>query len=252
MSTWILLRGLARERRHWGPFPGELRNELPGIRVITLDLPGCGSLNDMSSPLRVPEMAAYCRAELLRHAVKPPYHLLAMSLGGMVATAWAGQHPEEIGACVLINTSFGSFSRPHRRLRPRAWPMLLALLAAPTARHREEIIFRLTSNLAEPACRVLDEWVVIRESRPVSVLNALRQLLAAARFRAPSALPGGVLILASTRDRLVDPQCSMDIARRWNCAIVTHPVAGHDIALDDGPWVAAKVREWLASSSEGP
>ena len=30
MSTWVLLRGLTRESRHWGDFPDILREHLPG------------------------------------------------------------------------------------------------------------------------------------------------------------------------------------------------------------------------------
>jgi pimeloyl-ACP methyl ester carboxylesterase len=249
MSTWILLRGLARERRHWRHFPAAMRREIPGIRIITLDLPGTGEYRTMPSPLNVIDMAEHCRAELLRYGVAPPYRLLAMSMGGMVATAWAERHPAEIDACILINTSFGMFSPLHQRLRPRAWPALLRLLLLWRAEHREEIIFKLTSNLAAPPGRLLDEWLVIRQSRPVSAMNALCQLVAAARFRAPVAIPVATLILASERDGLVHSRCSKEIARRWNCPIAIHPAAGHDLPLDDCAWVASEIGKWITTTN---
>lgn len=248
MSTWILLRGLTRERRHWGSFPELLRHEFPHTRVIALDLPGNGEFNTVTSPLSVPEMASHCRNELARQDVRPPYRLLAMSMGGMVATDWAQQFPAEVDVCVLINTSFAAFSPLHERLRPRAWPTLLRLLFTRNARSKEQLVFRLTSELAHAPPALLDEWVSIRVSRPVRVLNAMRQLIAAARFRAPASAPVLTLLLASIGDGLVNARCSKEIARRWNRAIAMHPTAGHDLPLDDGEWVAREVREWLAAA----
>jgi pimeloyl-ACP methyl ester carboxylesterase len=251
VSTWILLRGLTRERRHWGGFPERLMAALPEARVVALELPGNGVLNELDSPVEIKKMAAQCHAEAARLRLAPPFHLLAMSMGAMVATAWAADHPEEIRACVLINTSFGAFSPLHQRLRPRAWLPLLGLLCARTDRQREQAILQLTSRLQPEAARVLDTWTAIRASRPVRAMNALRQMVAAARFRAPLAAPVPVLILASAADGLVDPRCSMEIARRWGCALQIHPEAGHDLPLDDGAWVAEQVRAWLAEADDG-
>lgn len=246
MSTWILLRGLTREKRHWLGFPQVLLEELPEARVIELELPGNGELNRMTSPTAIAAMAAHCRAELARLGVPPPYHLLALSMGAMVATAWAAGHPDEVAACVLVNTSFGAFSPVHRRFRPRAWGALLRFLFTRSARGRETIIFQLTSRFAGPPEPLIDAWVAIRRSRPVSPWNAIRQLQAAARFRAPLEPPAKTLILASAGDRLVDPRCSKEIAHRWHCALRIHPTAGHDLPLDDGAWVAREVHAWLA------
>ena len=248
MSTWILLRGLTRECRHWGRFPQLLRRELPHARVIALDLPGNGELNAVDSPLSLAEMVSQCRCELLGQGVPPPYCLMALSMGGMVATAWAQRYPAEIEACVLINSSFGAFSPLHERLRPRAWLALLQILFARNARSREQLVFGLTSRLACAPPALLDEWIAIAQSRPVRVRNTLRQLIAAARFRAPSCAPVLTLVLASDGDGLVDARCSNEIARRWNCAIAVQPRAGHDLPLDDGEWVAREVREWLATA----
>ena len=95
--------------------------------------------------------------------------VLAMSLGGMVATAWAQRHPGEIERLVLINTSMRPFSRMHERLRPSAWPGLLGVAAhwrdAPRA---ESGIHRLTCNNVETLDADLEAWSEIRRSAPVS------------------------------------------------------------------------------------
>lgn len=244
MSTWVLLRGLTRDSRHWGGFPATLRGTLVDAEIVTLDLPGNGLLNQMESPARVAQMADYCHAEMQARGLPPPYFLLAMSLGAMVAVAWAQRHAQDIAGCVLINTSARSFSPFHQRLRPANYPLLLKRsLLGGSAAEWETMILGLTSNQADAS--ILDEWVSWRNEYPVSRRNALRQLWAASRYRMDAKPAPRLLILASTQDRLVNPSCSRRIALRWNSDFAEHPGAGHDIPLDDPRWVAEQVRDWL-------
>jgi predicted alpha/beta hydrolase family esterase len=52
-------------------------------------------------------------------------------------------------------------------------------------------------------------------------------------------------MLASSADRLVDASCTLQLAERWGSAMALHPTAGHDLPLDDGPWVVGQVEKWL-------
>ncbi|KAI1691128.1 zinc carboxypeptidase domain-containing protein [Ditylenchus destructor] len=129
-QTWVLLRGLTRESAHWGDFPARLlralRIQQPRARLELLDLPGNGDKHRQSSPTHVEDMMEDCRAELRRRGVPPPYQLLAMSLGAMVASEWAARYPGELSAIVLINTSLRPFSAFFRRLRPsNYWSLLM-------------------------------------------------------------------------------------------------------------------------------
>jgi pimeloyl-ACP methyl ester carboxylesterase len=238
---------LTRESRHWGEFAQILGQELPDAKVVALDLPGNGRLHHLKSPWSMQEMATHCRKDLLAQRLRPPYYLLAMSLGAMVAVAWANQHPEELLGCVLINTSLRPFSPFYRRLRLANYPTLLALaLRAPTAAQREQAILQMTSHHMRSRSDVLAKWHRYARECPVSRANAVRQLLAAARYRAPADKPAPpLLILASAADCLVDPRCSRQLAASWKCEVLEHPTAGHDLPLDDGPWVASKVHQWL-------
>ena len=238
MTTWVLLRGLTRERRHWGTFPDVLAAHAPGAQIVALDLPGNGTLNGLRSPWRVEAMAAHCRAALRARGMAPPYAVLGMSLGAMVATAWAVQAPHEVERLVLVNTSLRPFSRFHERLRPANYGPLLRLALWPqTDAAREAAVLALTSRRTE-AAQVLDDWIAIRRSAPVSRANALRQIVAAARFTAPRVAPvGDVLVLTSACDGLVSTRCSAQLARAWHCRIATHPTAGHDLPLDDADWL---------------
>lgn len=248
MDTWILLRGLTREAAHWGRFADDFRRAWPEAQVVTLDLPGNGPFHARPSPPSVPDMVTACRAELARQGVRPPFRLFAMSLGAMVATEWARSAPEDIGGCVLVNTSFRPFSPFFHRLRPRNYAALLGLALLPRSPERiERTIWRLTSNAPEPPTTVIDAWVAARARHPVSATNALRQLLAAARYRAPAVAPHPhILLLASQNDRLVNSRCSQAIARGWQCDLALHPQAGHDLPLDDPLWVLEQVQQWLS------
>ena len=82
---------------------------------------------------------------------------------------------------------------------------------------------------------------VLRQHHPVTRANVPRQLLAAARYRAPLTLATPTLLLASAQDQLVSVACSQALARYWQCALQIHPTAGHDLPLDDGDWVARQI-----------
>jgi pimeloyl-ACP methyl ester carboxylesterase len=249
METWVLLRGLTRESAHWGRFPEQLRARLPGARVLAIDLPGNGQLWQAQSPNRIVATTESCRQQLRALGVAPPYRLLAMSLGAMIAVDWADRHPAELGGCVLINTSLRGFSPWYQRLRPASYGTLLSLLLGADPARREQQILRLTSSHPPAAMtEVVDEWTAIRNARPVSGANAFRQLLAAMRYRAPARAPAvPLLVLVSRRDALVDARCSLRLAREWNAAIHEHPTAGHDLPLDDGRWVAEQVATTVPS-----
>lgn len=247
MTTWVLLRGLTRECGHWGAFPQLLAERLSPARVVPLDLPGNGALHHQHSPLRVQDMVGPCRAQLHARGIAGPYRLVAMSLGAMVALAWAEAYPGEVSGSVLINTSVRPFSPFYRRLRPSSYLPLLGLLTATDDRACEATILRLTTRVPHPA--VVDDWVALRRAHRVSRLNALRQLVAAARFRAPQRPPAvPMLILSGAADTLVDPRCSAALATRWNVPLVRHATGGHDLALDDGPWVASRICDWLSAA----
>jgi len=248
MTTWVFLRGLSREARHWGDFPQRFRAVLGESvgDILTPDLPGNGRLFDVPSPTRVDAMLESCRLELRAHGHAPPYHLLALSLGGMVAAAWAKRYPAECRAAVLISTSLRPYCPVFQRLRPAAW-LTLARLMSLGGETRERAILKLTSARAPELQAIPLAWAAYAREYPPSRRNTLRQLLAAARFSAPKPdVP--VLLLASLRDRMVHPECSRRLSSAWGARFVMHADAGHDLPLDDADWVAREVATWLAET----
>lgn len=251
MSTWIFLRGLTRESRHWGTFPDQLREALghpgSGHRMSLIDLPGNGAEYRVTTPLTVTDMVRFVRTRAADAGLSPPYRLVAMSLGGMVATNWAQHFSEEIDRLVLINTSMRPFSAMHERLRPSAWPALMrAALAWSDPVECEAIIHGVTSNRRDTRSHDVASWAAIRRDTPVRAANGLRQLWAAARFRAERRTPVcPTLLLSSKADGLVNPICSARIASAWGATHTRHPWAGHDLPHDDPLWTGNAIATWL-------
>jgi len=248
MASWIFLRGLSRESGHWGGFVDTFQSSFPSDPLVLLDLPGNGVLHHQNSPTHVPAMVEAYRTQLAQRGMAPPYHLLALSLGGMVAVAWAQTHPHEVAGQVLINTSMRPFSPFYQRLRPANYLLLLRLvLPGCSDAVLERTVLNMTSACANPD--VLDDWLALRQRHPVSTRNTLAQLLAAARFQATRRPPPvATLVLASTHDQLVSVRCSLALAAAWRSPLQVHPWAGHDLPLDDGAWVTQQIAQWRVTN----
>ena len=248
--TWVLLRGLTREARHWGGFAAQLAPHIDQDTITMLDLPGNGDFYQQPSPTSVSATVQFARRQLLGRGIKPPYKILAMSLGGMVATSWAQRFPMEVDRLVLINTSMRPFCSMTERLRPANW-VKLGLLAArwSDADQTETTIHELTCNSTSQRDEDLALWRQIRKIAPVSSPNALRQFWAAARFSCASSAPRcPVLVLSSSADRLVNAVCSSRLAQAWQAAHHSHLWAGHDLPHDDSQWVCERISDWLRNS----
>lgn len=251
--SWILLRGLTREARHWGGFPALLAPVVGSApardQPLALDLPGNGEFSAQASPASVAAMVDFSRQQLLARGCRPPYSLLALSLGGMVAADWAQRHPQEVARLVLINTSMRPFSSVSERLRPGSWPRL-ALLAMRWGQpeQAERLIHALTCRRLSSRDDDLAAWLGIRQDAPVSAANAARQLWAAARYAGGPAPGCPTLVLSSRGDQLVHPRCSARLAAAWRATHHEHPWAGHDLPHDDAGWVCERLAKWLGSA----
>lgn len=245
---WLLLRGLARESAHWGEFLLQLQAAFPQDCIATLDLPGTGRFIDQTSPNRIEAIAEVVRQQALDdRLLQQPVMLLGLSLGGMVAWQWLRQYPQDVRAGVLINSSFASLSPFYRRLRWQAYGDVLPLLTRSDAFELELAIVRLVSNLEDQQRHTIAEhWADIRRRRPMTAANIARQLQAAARYRPDLQGPTQpMLLLNSAGDRLVSPACSTAISRRYQIPLHTHPIAGHDLPLDDPAWVIERLRDFV-------
>lgn len=253
--TWVLLRGLVREQKHWEDFPAKMQAALPRDRVITLDLPGNGQFYQDDSPTQIGAMVIHARNQLKQAGLDGPYHLVALSLGAMTAVQWLSQAPEEVAFAALINTSSSRFSPFWQRLRPANYLRLIreGIFSRDRVR-KERAILEITSNLHDRDFlhQLAEKWAGYAKLQPVSVANSLRQLIAAMRFRAPASLPASVpvIVVSGGGDRLVSPSCSRRMAAAWQLPLKVHPQAGHDLPLDAPQWLINTLIEGVTESGK--
>lgn len=247
MRSWFFLRGLVRESGHWAGFLERFSVAFPQDKIVPLDLPGTGLRFRERSPWSIPGYVDVLREEFLRHQTGEN-HFFSVSLGAMVGLEWMRRHPRDFGRALLINTSMSGLSSLHHRLKPGTlWP-ILRMFFSPSKLERERLILQITSNRPEIFPATAAAWARIAEERPVARMNAVRQLVAAARFRPPLERPETkILLLNSAGDQLCDFSCSQKISAHWQLPLETHATAGHDLTLDDPGWVLDRARAFTQS-----
>lgn len=248
-QTWILLRGLAREKGHWGDFSDKFAARFPGDEILLIDFPGSGENLALSSPTSISGILNSVRSQAIARARnQSQFKILAVSLGAMVAMEWMRQKSDDLSGCVLINSSAKNLSPVYDRLRWQVWLNFARLVSVQSAREREKGIIEVIMNNPEAIEAALPLWTKIAMERPISYKNFFNQLLAAAKFKGLETDPGvPTLILNSLGDKLVDPSCSTKLHERFNWPINRHPWAGHDLPWDDPEWVLNHVQEWNKS-----
>lgn len=270
--NWLLIGPLARECALWGEAPQLLVEHLqavqPQARLYQLDLPGTGRLWRQRSPSHVQALVQDLRERALQSGligqggqggaggtVGPvgPVGLLASSWSGCLATEWARQFPQEVGALVLISPAMRPFTRVLRSVRVGLWSTALALvLGRRSPLEPGSRLWRAHTRLREAPAGLLQHWQALRGEHPVRARTGLAQALAIWRYQTSRRRPlAQVLLLAGKRDVWHDWRLAAAISRAWGAALRLHPEAGHDLLLDDPQWVARSVAEWLLPVGSG-
>lgn len=224
-----------RESGHWGDFLPQFQKRFPDKEIIALDLPGSGVLWNTVCPTSISAMVDQLRKDF--YQADEDSHLFAISLGAMVGLDWMHRYPKDFQSAILVNTSLRGLSPIYQRLLPRNYfTILKSFISSPL--QIEKNILAMTSNRTENHEKIAQDWEKIHTVRPVSKMNAIRQLLAAVKCRPPREKPKSkLLLLNSLEDHLVSPECSKALANLWNVPIRSHPSAGHDLTLDEPQWV---------------
>jgi pimeloyl-ACP methyl ester carboxylesterase len=243
-ETWFLLRGLTREAAHWGAFAPQLSDGLGDAEVVPLDLPGAGARLGDRWPARVGEAMEMVRADALARAPTGRRFVLGVSLGGMVTMEWAARYPGELAGVVIGASSARDVAPFWKRMRPGALrSVVLGSFVADVAR-REHQVVRTICNRDDLWAETSAAWTEIQRARPVSRATARAQLASAVRWRAPARLDVPALFLVGQGDRLVHPDCSRALARRFGAPLAEHPTAGHDLTTDAADWALDRVIRW--------
>lgn len=246
-KNWIFLRGWGRDARHWGGFVEQFKQTFTEHSVYLLDIPGTGQSVDELCPASVGGIVDQLVERWQQAHPHESAHILALSLGGMLAIDWMSRYPDMIESVVLMNSSSRDLSPFYQRLQYRIYPDLLRLLLRNQA-DREKLILELTSNLYPFRSELAGIWAQYALAKPVTIKNLLRQLWAAAQYSLAEQKPQQpILLLSSLADKLVHPDCSQAIADKWQLPLQRHPTAGHDITLDVPLWVLEQLKIYYAA-----
>ncbi len=244
----VLIRGLVREKRHWGHFPKLI--EKAGFKCSLLEIPGVGERFRETSPLKIEEYVTDMRFQFKRLQSDFPddeFIAVAISMGGMIVQKWLSVFPQDYKSAIIINSSGGRLSPIHKKLTPQAIKTLGALFFANNLRERTIEILELTTNMIELSDRMVEKWTSFEEEYPVKRNTFLRQLVAAANFRVPAAdeITKDILFLCGKKDALVNHRCTLDLAAHYGRPYFVHPEAGHDLPLDDPDWIISHIKDFL-------
>lgn len=246
--NWLFLRGLVRDQHRWDSFPEEFAAGVEGARVFCLDLPGIGTELARPSPQRVEAITQDLRYRWLALQRQNPgdWSVLAMSLGGMCALHWLADFAADFKVGVIINSSASNLSPFHSRFMLGQVFTGLRTLFTMDPQVREELILGMTSKVTHRHPAILEKR---KSLTPMSQMEfaktALRQVRAASSFKILTRPQVPLLILYSTQDQLVRSSCSIALANFLGATSRSHPWAGHDLFLDDAPWVIQQVNAWL-------
>lgn len=238
-NRWILIRGLIRSQFHWFNFPDLLKTNLSIEHIDFVELPGNGYLSSEAAPKSLSAAILKLRSQI--SSIQEPVGLLGISLGGVLASQWALDFPEEVSHLALVNSSFGK-SPFYERLRPQNYSSIFKLLIRRKPEDLESFIFTSTCNTLNWES-YLRAAIQFQLEHPVRLSNFFQQLRLARSAHLCKKPQAKALILTAQNDRLVNHKCSQKIATSWNVPIAIHPNAGHDLPMDDSPWIADQMRK---------
>lgn len=242
----VLLHG-GSAHAHWWDFFGDAIADT--YRVLALDLRGHGDSEHADPPAyRIADYAVDLAAFADALPV-PRFHLVGHSLGGIVATAYAGRAPERVRSLVIVDSQPRiSHAGAHYMLRLHNFPQLHYRDHAEAVR-RFRLLPKATSAAPEVLAHVAahsfrqvadGRWTLKfdRESLAHAEAQDLTNVLAS--LRCP------LLLIRGEHSTLVSSRAlAVMRAAAPRAAAVDIPNAHHHVMLDDPPEFARIVRGFL-------
>ncbi|HKY15315.1 MAG TPA: alpha/beta hydrolase [Microthrixaceae bacterium] len=262
--TVLLIHGASNSGVSWAP----LVAELPDLRCVMVDRPGCGLSEAL--PRRFADIAAletYADgfvAALLDALELPSALVIATSLGGYLTLRSAATHPTRIERIALIGAPFGvAPSQLPVAMRMSAIPGLGPLMARiPPSRGAVRAVLRQAGlRDAIDAGRVNDTFVDCFRSLLRDTPTMLNEIQAGPRIISPwSGMDPRIVLGPDVLARIVQPVGLLwgdhdilggpAVAETFasslpNCELEVMRGAGHAPWIDDPAHAATRSREWL-------
>jgi 3-oxoadipate enol-lactonase len=233
----VLIRGLGRSSRYWGPFLPHLP---PTLRVLLLDNRGVGRSDtprtQYTTRVLADDVAAVMDAARVSRA-----HVFGMSLGGMIAQELALAHPDRIDHLILGCTTPGG-ARAHATPARTRLVMLLGALGFDGPMHRLLV--------ADPDPAIREQWRALART-DVRLRGVARQARAAIRHDAHDrlgAITHPTLVLTGDTDAIIPhANSSLLAAAIPNARLAILPGARHDFTTDRGADAARVIVEFLGA-----
>ncbi|MDC0671999.1 alpha/beta fold hydrolase [Nannocystis radixulma] len=241
----LLLRGLTRTIRHWGPLLDDLGTT---FKTIALDNRGVGR-SDKPYGIYSTRTMADDAAAVLAHAGIDRAAVFGISLGGAIAQEFALRHPERVTRLVLGCTRASGKDGPPAKLSTVL--TLLSGLWLPEARALERTTpLVLSPEFLREHPEIVGEWQELAERFPTRRRALIGQLGAVLRHDTRDRLrtiAAPTLVISGDADRLIDVACSHALARAIPGArLELLPGAGHDIPAERPEAIAALLRGFCA------
>ncbi len=247
--SYLFLRGLSRNQYHWNQ--RDTYEKILNNQVHFLDLPGFGTNAKFHSPKTIDlitDNVKYQLDNLSGFNPKTKKVIVGLSLGGLVTLNWVSRHIQDWDGLVIINSSLANLSWPWQRLKPKNYLNLIGYFLSPDPKHVESIIYNVTCNTDHNKKELIERWTQVRLEYPFRRRDVLNQVKAASYFRSPPkfslTIPG--LVLAGPKDRMVDYKCSKAIADKYGFQLKLSQISGHDMAVDDLPWMLQQIKDFSA------
>ncbi len=245
MVPVVLVRGLLKESGHWQYMVDALTQASPELITVTPNVPGNGERYREITPSTIEEMLPSMLEQLPSNCER--YHLVAISMGSMLASHWAHTLPGQVASLTMINPSFSRYSPFWHRINLRGLASIITSGLKGSDAFQKSIL-EWTSPMSVNQLEVLEHYQTLARKHPVSALNIFRQLWAAAQFKGrsePPACPTQVII--STEDKLVASRCGEAIATAWQSDITRFDCDAHDLPLAKPHALSDHLLHWLAN-----
>jgi 3-oxoadipate enol-lactonase len=219
----VLIRGLGRSSRHWGPLVPLLA---PHLRLLLLDNRGVGRSDAPWPPYTTAQLARDVAAVMDAAGIARA-HVFGMSLGGMIAQHLALAYPDRVDR-LIIGCSTAGGQRAHATPARSQRTMLRAAFGdhGPLG---ELLVSEVTA--AQRA-----HWDELRRIEPLRFRGFVGQAIAARRhdtYARLGEIAQPTLVLTGDDDAIIPPANSQLLAARIPRAkLVILPGARHDFTAD--------------------
>ncbi|HVF75373.1 MAG TPA: alpha/beta hydrolase [Acidimicrobiales bacterium] len=223
----LFVSGWSQPGRRWLRFAEKLADR---YTCVMPDNRECGRTGPSPTPFTLTDLG-HDLLGLMAELGHERFHVVGVSMGGMISQEVVRAAPERVVAAVLVSTHGGT---PTSVLPPD--PMVVM----PVGTTPYEIGFNLWSRLAGPGFAEAHPDVIAEEARvnaefPTSMEGVLRQLDAIRQFDPGDALVGTpvpILVVHGDSDPLIPYENGVRLAEKLGVELVTLPGVGHGVPFE--------------------